>query len=645
MAVEDDSNIAPAADTQNEAHMAKDQSPDIEGGSGQNGDRKRKRFQDDHGKSGSRGKRRDMGRKDWQRDDTRMDKRSRNEREKIKRKDDKPSVLPAGFAQDEIAAEDRRPKKKVAVLIGYSGTGYRGMQISPTEKTIEGELFTAFVKAGAISKANADDPKKSSLVRCARTDKGVHAAGNMISLKLITEDENIVEKINEALPAQIRVWGIERTIGSFSCYQSCDSRWYEYLIPSHAFLPPHPSSFLGKISAEYAKEEADEEAMAARQIGVEGFWAGVEEHQIKPILNDLDDEIRELVVKALFPRWDGDLLDAAQGDDSYVRQLADIGSEAKGPKKVVQKGKRNDDEDREEDPTEEEIAPPTEESTRDEQQTTKLSPEKRELLFQATKRLKAAYDAARRSYRIDQARIKLIQGALDTYIGTRNYHNYTIQKAHTDPSAKRNIKSFVANPEPILINGTEWLSLKVHGQSFMMHQIRKMVGMVTLLVRAGADAPKRIEESYGRDRWSIPKVPGLGLLLERPVFDSYNTNQAAKFGRELLDFGKFEDKIEAFKRTNIYERIWEEEKSSNTFHQFFNHIDNYNQPHFLYLTSKGFAATKIPLVRKGEVAPAAGVAASEAAQDVDQQAAAADTSGVKKRAEPEEEAHTETKTG
>ena len=57
------------------------------------------------------------------------------------------------------------------------------MQISSTEKTIEGDLFNAFIAAGAISRANADDPKKASLVRCARTDKGVHAAGNMISPK------------------------------------------------------------------------------------------------------------------------------------------------------------------------------------------------------------------------------------------------------------------------------------------------------------------------------------------------------------------------------------------------------------------------------------------------------------------------------
>lgn len=33
------------------------------------------------------------------------------------------------FSAEDIAAEERRPKKKVAVMIGYSGTGYHGMQL------------------------------------------------------------------------------------------------------------------------------------------------------------------------------------------------------------------------------------------------------------------------------------------------------------------------------------------------------------------------------------------------------------------------------------------------------------------------------------------------------------------------------------
>jgi len=60
-----------------------------------------------------------------------LDRRARNEENRTKRLTDgnKSSVLPAGFAEDEIAAEDRKPKRKVAVMVGYSGTGYKGMQM------------------------------------------------------------------------------------------------------------------------------------------------------------------------------------------------------------------------------------------------------------------------------------------------------------------------------------------------------------------------------------------------------------------------------------------------------------------------------------------------------------------------------------
>lgn len=65
-----------------------------------------------------------------------------------------------------------------------------------------------------------------------------------------------------------------------------------------------------------------------------------------------------------------------------------------------------------------------------------------------------------------------------------------------------------------MIQGTEWLSLKVHGQSFMLHQIRKMVSLIVMLVRT--DTPlKLIPETFKANKINIPKAPSLGLLLER----------------------------------------------------------------------------------------------------------------------------------
>jgi tRNA pseudouridine38-40 synthase len=580
------------------------------------------------------------------------------------------------FTKEEIDAEGRKPKRKVAVLIGYAGSGYKGMQINGTEKTIEGDIFKAFVAAGAISKANADDPKKSTLVRCARTDKGVHAAGNVISLKLIVEDEDIVQKINDALPPQIRVWGYERTNGSFSCYQTCDSRWYEYLIPTYSFLPPHPRSFLGRKLVDSAEKKGVYDEFRSRQEDVADFWDKAEEKYIKPILDELDPELKDEVMEAIHSSQvmlDLDLpkpkkekaakvkptavpldpekqmenesslanvhgdrkarLEKAIAQDQMKRKAEDgpvldveppqkiqrtsspvetsnkdlDGGETVLPPAVVAEPNAEDAEaNGSKDPQaidtsatietvkkgeSETATPPTtqdepgangskdieviddsitaETGKKEEESTTTISTTKQDELRReltplevAIKKVKAAYITAKKAYRISDYRRKRVEDALNTYVGTCNFHNYTIQKTFSDPSAKRVIRSFKVGKDPVYINDTEWLSLKVHGQSFMMHQIRKMVAMATMIVRCGSTTDV-IRDSYGKAPISIPKAPSLGLLLERPVFDSYNTQAVSKFSREKIDFDKFQKEMDEFKQREIYDRIFREEERDN----------------------------------------------------------------------------------
>ncbi|PKS10394.1 hypothetical protein jhhlp_002145 [Lomentospora prolificans] len=477
------------------------------------------------------------------------------------------------FSAEEIAAEERRPKKKVAVLFGYSGTGYRGLQINNEEKTIEGDVMKAFIAAGAISKANADDPKKVSLMRCARTDKGVHAAGNVLSLKLIIEDENIVEKINENLPPQIRVWGIQRTNKGFSCYQSCDSRWYEYLLPSYSLLPPHPDSYLGKKIAEFAEEKGTVEELKEKNADVGDYWKEVDEACIKPILERLDIETRTTVMDRLKLSIDVPTSGASWTTEPEKAAPETSGSPSDGP-----------------------VESPADEGSSAAAAQGATGFAQRELgpVDFALRDIKLAYVAAKRRYRISPTRLQRLQSALNAYLGTHNFHNYTVQKSFKDPSSKRLIKSFVVNPDPIIIGETEWLSLKVHGQSFMMHQIRKMVGLATLVTRCGTD-PSIIAETYESTPIAIPKAPALGLLLERPVFQSYNAKATGTLEREAIDFAKYDDAIEPFKREHIYTRIFEHEEREHTFHGFYQQIDSFRSDFFLWITPGGIAAAKLRL--------------------------------------------------
>jgi tRNA pseudouridine38-40 synthase len=63
----------------------------------------------------------------------------------------------------------------------------------------------------------------------------------------------------------------------------------------------------------------------------------------------------------------------------------------------------------------------------------------------------------------------------------------------------------------------------------------------------------------------VPKMPALGLLLESPVFDSYNIHKLAGVNEGLkptdadyrppIDFSIHQDKIDKFKEDFIYSKM------------------------------------------------------------------------------------------
>ncbi|KAK7385606.1 hypothetical protein VNO78_31334 [Psophocarpus tetragonolobus] len=78
-------------------------------------------------------------------------------------------------------------KKKVVMRVGYVGTDFRGLQMQRDEhrlSTIEKELETAIFKAGGMRDSNFGDLNKVKWGRSSRTDKGVHSLATMISFKM-----------------------------------------------------------------------------------------------------------------------------------------------------------------------------------------------------------------------------------------------------------------------------------------------------------------------------------------------------------------------------------------------------------------------------------------------------------------------------
>ncbi|KND03511.1 tRNA pseudouridine synthase A [Spizellomyces punctatus DAOM BR117] len=376
--------------------------------------------------------------------------------------------------------EPKLPKRKVALLMGYCGTGYNGMQINPGVETIELELHKALAAAGAVSKDNAMDPHKIAFMRAARTDKGVHAAGQVCSLKMIIEDPDIVTKINSHLPEQIRIWGFVRTNRSFHAKNACDARIYEYFLPTYVLQAVDPRLY---------------------PLSAVGKKAGIKDAQLS---------------------------------FDYVELP-----------KTEQKDLEN-----------------------------------------------------KRSFRIEPEQLDLLRSILKEYEGTHNFHNFTVNKRFEDRSANRYIISFEAS-DPIIRGGIEWVKCKVLGQSFMLHQIRKMIGLAIMMVRTGTPA-SLVERTFENEKLNIPKAPALGLLLDKTLFRMYNQKRSSGED-DAVDFNKYQDVIDEFKEKWIYSKLVQEELNDAQFDEWARVIDSRSAEYAWYFNDDATISTerRPPYLEKG----------------------------------------------
>lgn len=112
--------------------------------------------------------------------------------------------------------------RRVALKIAYIGTDFYGFQRQPGLVTVEGELLSALKNLGLVNEID-----KCGFGIAGRTDRGVHALGNVISF--LTEERIIINQINDALPQNIKILAQAKVPIRFKA-RYAKIRHYRYLL-------------------------------------------------------------------------------------------------------------------------------------------------------------------------------------------------------------------------------------------------------------------------------------------------------------------------------------------------------------------------------------------------------------------------------
>ncbi|KAK1929769.1 tRNA pseudouridine synthase A [Phytophthora citrophthora] len=392
-------------------------------------------------------------------DDEQEDKEPRPD----KRADRSDSIHPGSYAATRVksetpadAAVSLPTKRRYGLWVAFCGKNYSGMQMNEGVKTIEAELERALFEAGGIAESNYGFLQKIGWSRAARTDKGVHAAGQLLTAKLHVGDDIpvFVAKVNAALPDDIRVMHMVTVTKNFNAKMTCDQRTYEYLAPTFIF---------GKRSRSVSSKDEEQKGETASQ-------------------------------------WPSDLRDSEEGFDDNV---------------VID--------------------------------TTTLE--------------------AHKAFRLSEETLEQLNSTLKLYVGTHNFHNFTSKMEPTNPQAMRFIISFEAD-RPFVQHDMEWVRLRVVGQSFLLHHIRKMIGAAVEIV-SGVTEASTIERAMELTKMDLPKAPSVGLYLAQAHFEVYNMKMedSIQTSHPPLDLKEpaVAAAVEQFKHDFIFDHIMKHEEHTRTY--------------------------------------------------------------------------------
>jgi tRNA pseudouridine38-40 synthase len=112
---------------------------------------------------------------------------------------------------------------RLKLTLDYDGTNFRGWAAQPRERSVEGAVRDALTRIF---------PSWGSLAVAGRTDTGVHALANVVSVDVEGGPPagRVAEALNTALPDDVAVTAAEQVGGDFHARFSASARTYRYRI-------------------------------------------------------------------------------------------------------------------------------------------------------------------------------------------------------------------------------------------------------------------------------------------------------------------------------------------------------------------------------------------------------------------------------
>ena len=192
---------------------------------------------------------------------------------------------------------------RLKLTLEYDGTHFRGWAVQPGLRTIE----------GVVRDALAVFPSYAGLAVAGRTDAGVHALGNVVSVDVEggPPAQRVAEAINAALPDDVAVLAAEEAAPDFNARHSARLRSYRYRI----WRRRESSPFEHRRSWWYSRQ-LDEERLA---IAADLLVGGHDFRAFTPTETKHESFRRNVTAAAWYRR--GDALEFEITANSFLRHM------------------------------------------------------------------------------------------------------------------------------------------------------------------------------------------------------------------------------------------------------------------------------------------------------------------------------------